>query len=194
MTVESNRPLFSLEDFRATREALREKIDVTPLQRSDSLSELTGAEVYLKLESFQRTNSFKVRGAYGALLARLEEARQRGVVTGSSGNFAQGLAYAGHELDVPVTVVMLERSAPNKVEAARQWGAEIVFCDNEFALRNATKQLTGFSGSRENSSYTPMTTKGLSAGTAPWDWSCWSSYPMWTPYWRRPVAGGFFPA
>lgn len=138
MTVESSRPLFSLEDFHATREALRGKIDITPLQRSDSLSELTGAEIYLKLESFQRTNSFKVRGAYGALLARLEEARQHGVVTGSSGNFAQGLAYAGHELDVPVTVVMLERSAPNKVEAARQWGAEIVFCENKFAERTKT--------------------------------------------------------
>ena len=74
MTTPSPRPLFSLEDFRATREALREKIVTTPLQRSDSLSELTRSEVYLKLESFQRTSSFKVRGAYGALLSRLDPA------------------------------------------------------------------------------------------------------------------------
>jgi threonine dehydratase len=59
------------------------------------------------------------------------------VVTGSSGNFAQAIAYAGRELNVPVTVVMLQRSARYKVEAARQWGAEIVFSGNEFSERNA---------------------------------------------------------
>ncbi len=110
--------MFSLKAFQQARAALREKLRVTPLLYSDSLSALTGANVYLKAECFQFTHSFKVRAAYGGLLPRLQEARARGVVTGSSGNFAQGLAYAGHKEGVPVTVVMMEGSAPYKVEAA----------------------------------------------------------------------------
>ncbi len=129
--------MFTLKDFEETRVWLRDRVRVTPLLYSDALSALTGNRVYLKAESFQLTHSFKIRAAYGGLLPRLEEARQRGVVTGSSGNFAQAIAYAGHELDVPVTGVMLARSARNKVEAARQWGAEIVFSGNEFSERTA---------------------------------------------------------
>ena len=129
--------MFTLQSFEAARALLREKIRVTPLLYSDSLSALTGASVYLKAESLQLTHSFKIRSAYGGLLPRLEEARRAGVVTGSSGNFAQALAYAGREMGVPVTVVMLERSAPYKVEATRRLGAEVVFCPNEFSERAA---------------------------------------------------------
>jgi len=130
--------MFSLKEFEQTRAALRDKVQVTPLLFSDALSARTGQQVYLKAENFQRTHSFKIRAAYGGLLAKLAEARQHGVVTGSSGNFAQAIAYVGQELGVRVTVVMLERSAPNKVEAARRYGAEIVFCENDFAVRTAT--------------------------------------------------------
>ncbi len=130
--------MFALQQFEETRAALRGRIRITPLLFSDSLSAASGGQVYLKAEPFQLTHSFKIRTAYGGLLPRLEEARQRGVVTGSSGNFAQGLAYAGRELGVSVTVVMLERSAASKVEAARALGAEIVFCPNEFRERSAT--------------------------------------------------------
>ena len=127
--------MFALKDFEQARALVGDRIRVTPLLCSDSLSVATGHEVYLKVESFQLTHSFKIRAAYGGLLPRLEEARRRGVVTGSSGNFAQGIAYAGRELGVRVTVVMLERSARYKVEAARRLGAEIVFCPNEFSER-----------------------------------------------------------
>ncbi|MBI2955879.1 MAG: threonine/serine dehydratase [Acidobacteria bacterium] len=130
--------MFDLKSFEATRAEVHGRIRATPLVYSDSLSALTESQVYLKVESFQLTHSFKVRAAYGGLLPRLEEARRRGAVTGSSGNFAQGLAYVGRELGVPVTVVMLERSARVKVEAARRLGAEIVFCPNDFAQRTAT--------------------------------------------------------
>jgi len=127
--------VFALKDFEQARALVGGRIRVTPLLYSDALSAASGHEVYLKAESFQVTHSFKARAAYGGLLPRLEEARRRGVVTGSSGNFAQGIAYAGRELGVPVTVVMLERSARYKVEAARRLGAEIVFCPSEFAER-----------------------------------------------------------
>ncbi len=129
--------MFSLKRFQETHAALREKLRVTPLLYSDSLSALTGASVYLKAECFQFTHSFKVRAAYGGLLPHLQEARARGAVTGSSGNFAQGLAYAGRKEGVPVTVVMMKSSAPYKVEAARRLGAEIVFSPNDFTARQA---------------------------------------------------------
>lgn len=129
--------MFPLKAFREARAALREKLRVTPLLYSDALSALTGARVYLKAECFQFTHSFKLRAAYGGLLPRLEEARRSGAVTGSSGNFAQGLAYAGRAEGVAVTVVMMEGSARYKAEAARRLGAELVFCPNDFSERQA---------------------------------------------------------
>jgi threonine dehydratase len=130
--------VFSLQEFEQARALLGNRIRVTPLLYADALSAATGHEVYLKAESFQVTHSFKARAAYGGLLPRLAEARRRGVVTGSSGNFAQGIAYAGRELGVSVVVVMLERSARYKVEAAQRLGAEVVFCPNEFSERART--------------------------------------------------------
>jgi len=126
---------FRLDRFESRRAELKGRVRVTPLICSDELSASTGCPVHLKAESLQITHAFKIRAAYGALLPRLDEARRRGVVTGSSGNFAQGLAFAGRELGVPVTVVMLEKSAPYKVDATRRLGAEVVFCPNDFAQR-----------------------------------------------------------
>lgn len=128
-------PNFELQRFAARRAELGNNVRATPLIFSDAISGPTSCSVYLKAESLQITHAFKIRAAYGALLPRLEEARKRGVVTGSSGNFAQGLAYAGRELGVPVTVVMLEQSVPYKVEATRRLGAKVVFCPNDFAQR-----------------------------------------------------------
>jgi threonine dehydratase len=130
--------MFSLAEFEQTRALLRDKVRITPLVYSDALSARTGNQVYLKAENLQLTHSFKIRAAYGGLLRQLEAARAQGVVTGSSGNFAQAIAYACRELGVRVTVVMLERSAPNKVAAARTLGAEVVFCANDFSVRTAT--------------------------------------------------------
>lgn len=130
--------MFSLAEFEQTRALLRDKVRTTPLVYSDALSARTGNQVYLKAENLQLTHSFKIRAAYGGLLRQLVAARAQGVVTGSSGNFAQAIAYACRELGVRVTVVMLERSAPNKVAAARTLGAEVVFCANDFSVRTAT--------------------------------------------------------
>lgn len=130
--------MFSLEKFEEARALLRDKVRTTPLIYSDALSAATGNQVYLKAENLQLTHSFKIRAAYGGLLPKLEQARKHGVVTGSSGNFAQAIAYACREQGVQATVVMLERSAPNKVEATRRLGAEVVFCENEFSVRTAT--------------------------------------------------------
>ncbi|MBM3271132.1 MAG: threonine/serine dehydratase [Candidatus Sericytochromatia bacterium] len=130
-------PDFSLDAFRAAADLVWPHIRRTPLLRGAALSEATGCDVWLKCETFQVTHSFKDRAAFGALLPRLAEARERGIATSSSGNFAQAAAYAGRKLGVAVTVVMMESARPNKVAATRAHGAEIAFCPPDFAPREA---------------------------------------------------------
>src|SRR5271167_934496 len=98
----------NLADIRAARRRIKGGVIVTPCPDSIPLSEITGARIACKLDNFQRTGSFKERGARNALL-RLSPARRRlGVVAASAGNHALGLAYHGRLLRIPVTVVMPE--------------------------------------------------------------------------------------
>ncbi|MEM1925713.1 MAG: pyridoxal-phosphate dependent enzyme, partial [Pyrobaculum sp.] len=96
------------EAYRIIGERQREgKIHVTPTLRSESLSRLTGGEVFLKLEALQKTGSFKIRGAYYAMYKYIQEG-YREFITASSGNHAQGVAYAAQLHGVKATVVMPE--------------------------------------------------------------------------------------
>lgn len=98
----------------------------TPMWPSRTLSALTKCDVHLKAELFQKTGSYKPRGMLWALKSMSDEQRERGVITFSAGNAAQGLAYAGGILGVDVTVVMPATASPAKAEAARGYGAEVV--------------------------------------------------------------------
>jgi threonine dehydratase len=98
----------------------------TPVLTSRSLDEQLGARVYLKAENFQRTGSFKFRGAYNAMASLLEAERSLGVVTYSSGNHAQALALAGRLLGAPVTVVMPDDAPMLKRQATEGLGARVV--------------------------------------------------------------------
>lgn len=91
--------------------------------------------VRLKAESLQPTGSFKVRTALSQLSAVADEARSQGVVTSSSGNFAQGAAWAAGLLGISVKVVMMQSSNPLKVERTRRLGGEVVFCEDAFPAR-----------------------------------------------------------
>jgi threonine dehydratase len=97
----------------------------TPLVPSPALSERLGTRVSLKLEVLQVTGSFKPRGAFNEVLHLSDEERRRGVVGVSGGNFAQGLAYAGKSLGVPVRILMPEGTPEHYVSATRGHGAEI---------------------------------------------------------------------
>src|SRR5436309_11325172 len=101
----------SLDDIRAARERIRDVIYHSPCPYSLQLSRLCGCEVYCKLDHLQMTGSFKERGARNKLLSLAPHERSRGVIAASAGNHALGLAYHGHDLGVPVTVVM-PQSAP----------------------------------------------------------------------------------
>ncbi|GAB1362533.1 threonine/serine dehydratase [Rhodobacter sp.] len=115
------------EDLAAAQAATRVVARETPLLESESLTRATGAaRLCIKAESLQRAGSFKLRGAYWRLCALTGEERARGVIAYSSGNFAQGLALAGREMGVPVTIVMPEDAPAMKRLATEGFGARVV--------------------------------------------------------------------
>jgi threonine dehydratase len=118
--------MITIHDITGARERIAGHIRRTPLMTATRLGEAAGVSLSLKCESFQKTGSFKVRGALNAIL-RLDSAqRARGVITVSAGNHAQAVAYAATMAGVRSTVVMFETASPLKVAASRGYGAEVV--------------------------------------------------------------------
>src|SRR5947209_2199918 len=118
--------MISLLDVQQARERISQYVKRTPTAHSRTISEMLGVNVYLKLELFQTTGAFKVRGAFNKILSELEHARRSGVVAVSGGNHAQAVAYAGSLLDCR-TVVLTHRSTPrNYLDATRGYGAEVI--------------------------------------------------------------------
>ena len=115
-----------LDDIRAAARAASGKVHRTPLVRSDTLSRMTGLDVWLKAENMQKTGSFKPRGSLWRVASLTADERRRGVMCASAGNHSQGLAWAAGQLGVPVTVVMPATAPAAKVEATRAYGATII--------------------------------------------------------------------
>lgn len=116
-----------LEHLRRAYASTSRATQETPLLESPALAAATGAgKVFVKPESLQRSGSFKIRGAYWRMKCLSAEEARRGVVTYSSGNFAQGLAAAGRALGVPVTVVMPIDAPAAKRDAAAGYGATVI--------------------------------------------------------------------
>ena len=122
-------PLVSLSDVEAAADRLRGHVIDTPFLLSETLSELTGAELWLKFENLQFTGSFKQRGALNKLLSLTFDERARGVVTVSAGNHAQGVAYHAGQLGIPATIVMPVSTPGVKVQRT----AEIILAGRDFA-------------------------------------------------------------
>jgi threonine dehydratase len=114
-----------LEDIRQAAARIGGQVERTPLTRSETLSRLTGADVWLKFENLQFTASFKERGALNCLLQLSDAERRRGVIAMSAGNHAQALAYHGQRLGIPTCIVMPRFTPNTKVEQTRVFGAEI---------------------------------------------------------------------
>lgn len=146
--------MIGYEDVRAAADRIGSAIVRTPMEHSPELSERCGVEVWLKLECFQRTGSFKLRGALNAVLTMSDAERARGVMTASAGNHGLGLAYAGRRLGVPVTVVVAETASAVKVAALRRSGAELILRgDNYDAAEQHALELAQSSGMRFVSAY-----------------------------------------
>jgi len=115
-------------EVEAAHRRIKEIVNPTPVMTSSTLNEMTDSEAFLKCENFQKTGSFKFRGALNALSQLSPEQRKRGVITHSSGNHAQALALAGQLLRIKTVIVMPKNASPAKVTATKGYGAEIVVC------------------------------------------------------------------
>jgi threonine dehydratase len=127
----------TLPDVRAARKRIAGGVTRTPCAESIPLSEITGAKICCKLENFQRTGSFKERGARNALLLLGREERRRGVVAASAGNHALGLAYHGKLLGIPVVVVMPDYAPLIKITTCQRLGARVIVEGRDFAEARA---------------------------------------------------------
>jgi threonine dehydratase len=116
----------TFDDIQAAAGRLAGHVERTPCRPSRTLSRITGAEVWVKFENLQFTASYKERGALNRLLSLTPAERQRGVIAASAGNHAQGLAYHGQRLGVPVTIVMPRATPYVKVQQTREFGACVV--------------------------------------------------------------------
>ena len=116
----------TLADIQTAAGRIAGQVERTPCRKSRTLSKITGAEVWVKFENLQFTASYKERGALNRLSTLTDEERTRGVIAASAGNHAQGLAYHGERLGVPVTIVMPRGTPHVKVQQTREFGANVV--------------------------------------------------------------------
>ena len=116
----------TLKSFEEAAEKVKEATLPTNLVYSEYFSSQTGNRVYLKPENMQYTGAYKVRGAYYKISTMSEEARQKGLITASAGNHAQGVAYAAHKFGAKAVIVMPTTTPLIKVERTKSYGADVI--------------------------------------------------------------------
>jgi threonine dehydratase len=118
--------MIALSDIEAALARIRESIYLSPCERSETFSQLTGNSVHFKLDNLQRTGAFKERGALNKLLTLTKKERDRGVIAASAGNHAQGLAYHAGKLGVKAQICMPLTTPLTKVSATKEYGATVI--------------------------------------------------------------------
>lgn len=126
------------KDLLDAYEKIQPHLHRTPVMSSTGINELLGLEVYFKCENFQKTGSYKPRGATNAVLNLTDEQRAKGIITHSSGNFAQAIAVTAKNLGLKGTVVMPKNAPSIKKTAVLGYGAEVVECESTLTAREAT--------------------------------------------------------
>ncbi len=129
--------MITFKDIEAARDRIKGAIYRSPCPSSIPLSELTGMQIFCKLENLQRTGSFKERGARNALAQLPGDQQKRGVIAASAGNHAQALAYQGKLLGIPATVVMPKFAPLIKVNNCQKLGAQVVLHGKDFGEAKA---------------------------------------------------------
>ncbi len=124
--------MLTLNTFEEAAKKVKEVTQETKLIYSHHFSKETGNEVYLKPENMQRTGAYKVRGAYFKISTLTDEERERGLITASAGNHAQGVAYAARKYGVPATIVMPTTTPLIKVERTKEQGAEVILAGDVY--------------------------------------------------------------
>jgi len=125
----------TIQDIREAQERLKPHIRHTPLLRADKIEKAAGCELYLKPETLQITGAFKIRGALNKALSLSREEIANGIIATSSGNHAQGLAYAARMLDVKAILILPVTTPKIKIENTKALGAEVILFDGDTAAR-----------------------------------------------------------
>src|SRR5262249_30221050 len=139
-TAEDNL-MIDLAEIRAAAERIGSAVHRTPLLASRTLGERSGTALWLKCENFQKTGSFKPRGALNKVLSLAEAERARGLVTVSAGNHAQAVAWAAGHVNAPCTVVMPSDAPRSKLDAVRGYGAEVILHDDRPTLFDRLREV-----------------------------------------------------
>jgi len=125
----------SYSDVESAAERIEGQANRTPVMTSRTVDQLSKGRVFFKCENFQRAGAFKFRGAFNAISRLSEKEKRRGVLTYSSGNHAQAVALVGRILNVPAAIVMPEDAPAVKLDATRQYGAEVILYDRSRVTR-----------------------------------------------------------
>ncbi|KRD72702.1 TdcB [Ensifer sp. Root278] len=125
----------TIQDIREAQERLKPHVRHTPLLRADKIEKAAGCQLYLKPETLQITGAFKIRGALNKALSLSREEIANGIIATSSGNHAQGLAYAARMLDVKAILVLPVTTPKIKIENTKALGAEVILFDGDTAAR-----------------------------------------------------------
>ncbi|MBR9846095.1 MAG: pyridoxal-phosphate dependent enzyme [Algicola sp.] len=129
------------EELSNCYERIRPYIHNTPILTSSLINNLVGAELYFKCENFQRAGAYKIRGATNAIIQLSKSQQEHGVVTHSSGNFAQALSLASRNLNIKATIVMPSNSPKVKKNAVLEYGGEVIECDPTIEARQAAADM-----------------------------------------------------
>ena len=140
--------MISINEIEFARQRIAGDVLLTPCAYSEKLSQLTGCELYLKLENLQKTGSFKDRGALNRILSLSDEERGAGIIAASAGNHAQGVAHAARICGLKCIIVMPETTPLSKVNGTRELGADIVLhgagYDDAFEEASRLRQEHGY--------------------------------------------------
>ncbi len=150
----TNVELPTFKDVRQADRHVQQDIHRTPILTSRLVNQRCDAHLFFKCENFQRVGAFKIRGALNAIRLLSDEEASRGVITHSSGNHAQALTLAARLKDIKATVIMPENAPPNKIEAVRNYGADLHFCaPTQQAREEKTQELIDQTGATFIPSY-----------------------------------------
>ncbi len=128
----------TFEEIEQAHKIIAPYIHRTPVLTNSSINQMVGAELYFKCENFQKIGAFKIRGGMNASLSISKDKLKNGLATHSSGNHAQAIAYAAKKLGTKAYIVMPNNSPNVKVNAVREYGADITFCEPNQAAREST--------------------------------------------------------
>jgi threonine dehydratase len=132
LNLETKKHLPTYDEIIKGRELLKNFVVKTPLYKSNTFSNLIGTNIFLKNEAFQKTGSFKVRGALYKIITLPEEKMKYGIIAASAGNHAQGVAYAATIRKIPCTIVMPMYASPAKIAAVRSYNAQVILKGNDY--------------------------------------------------------------